>query len=222
MKRTTIGRAAALTRVNVETIRFYERRGLIAQPPRPTDGGSRDYGREVIDRILFIRQAQDIGFSLREVADLLALRNEPGADCAEIRVRTQAKRDEVQAKLGHLTRLRDALDLLIANCPGKGALDACTILEAMAHRSGTSAKHREQSMETTTLKIEGMHCRACARTVQAVLQRATGVLRAEASFDKRQARILHDPQKAGAAELAALIEDCGYAVEILPPQANAP
>ena len=78
----TISRVAERAGVGVETIRFYERRGLIKQPPRPQSWGFRFYGDEVVERIRFIRQAQELGFSLREIAELLMLRADPVADCA--------------------------------------------------------------------------------------------------------------------------------------------
>jgi len=124
----TIGRAARAAGVGVETIRFYERRGLIEQPPKPY-GGFRTYPRETVERIRFIRQAQELGFSLREIGELLALRADPATDCARVRERAIAKRAEVERKISQLMRIRAALDELIAACPGEGAVRACTIME---------------------------------------------------------------------------------------------
>src|SRR3546814_14617409 len=100
MTRFTIGRAAKAANISVETIRFYERRGLIAQPRKPAGGGAREYDEDAVARIRFVRQAQDIGFSLREIGELLSLRADPGADCAAVRARPRERRDEVQAKRG--------------------------------------------------------------------------------------------------------------------------
>ena len=138
MKSFTIGRAAAAAGVSVETIRFYERKGLITQPQRPADGGPRDYGGDTVDRLRFICQAKDIGFSLAEVVDLLSLRAADGAGCEEVRDRAIAKRKDVQIKLDRLQRIRDSLDDLIAQCPGKGDVSACTILDAMENRADTA------------------------------------------------------------------------------------
>lgn len=91
MTRLTIGRAAKAANVNVETIRFYERRGLITQPRKPAGGGAREYDDYTIARVRFVRQAQDIGFSLREIAELLSLRADPGADCAAVRARAMER-----------------------------------------------------------------------------------------------------------------------------------
>ncbi|NNF71342.1 MAG: MerR family transcriptional regulator [Rhodobacteraceae bacterium] len=127
----TIGRLARATGVGVETIRFYERRGLIAQPNRPKDGGARDYDVETVARLRFIRHAKDIGFSLAEVAELLALRDDRSAGCATVRARAISKRRDIEDKLEKLKGMRDLLDDLIAACPGEGHLSECTILEAM-------------------------------------------------------------------------------------------
>jgi MerR family copper efflux transcriptional regulator len=119
MSDLTIARAAGTAGVGVETIRFYERRGLIEQPRKPAGGGFRKYDADTIARIRFIRQAQELGFSLREIQDLLSLRADPGADCADVRTRAIAKRDEVERKITELGRIRAALDALIATCPGR-------------------------------------------------------------------------------------------------------
>lgn len=135
MSQFTIGRAAKAAGVNVETIRFYERKGLIEQPPKPAGGGPREYDGETISRIRFVRQAQEIGFSLREIGELLSLRADPDADCADVRNRAIEKRQEVQVKLDQLSHMREALDDLIASCPGGGDVKACTILEAMERQT---------------------------------------------------------------------------------------
>lgn len=127
----TISRTAILAGVGVETIRFYERRGLIKQPPRPRNGGFRCYDEVVVDRVRFIRQAQELGFSLREIKDLLSLRADPAADCGDVRKQALIKREEVNRKIAQLQQIRAALDELITSCPGGGALRACTILGAL-------------------------------------------------------------------------------------------
>lgn len=127
----TIGQAAKAAGIGVETIRFYERKGLIARPLRPADGRARDYSGDTVARLNFIAQAKEIGFSLTEIADLLSLCAGAGAGCEDVRARAMAKRQHVEAKLEHLTRMRKTLDELIAQCPGKGDISACTILGAM-------------------------------------------------------------------------------------------
>ncbi len=131
MRPMTIGRLARESGVGVETVRFYERKGLIEQPPKPQDAGFRVYSEETVRRIRFIRRAQEIGFSLREIDELLSLRADPATDSAEVRARAEAKLAEVEAKMAQLSDIRAALKDLIAACPGGGALRACSIMEAM-------------------------------------------------------------------------------------------
>jgi MerR family copper efflux transcriptional regulator len=224
----TIGQAARAAGVGVETIRFYERRGLIAQPRKPAGGGFREYDAKTIERIRFIRQAQELGFSLREVQDLLSLRADPGADCADVRTRAIAKRNEVERKIADLGRIRAALDTLIASCPGGGALRACTILDAIenvavakgrARRARAAmaqqkkmSKRRGAStdMNTAIFTIKGMHCEGCAERIKALLVREPGVTTSTVSFKDGHARVLYDPVITSADRLIAAIERAGY------------
>lgn len=130
MKPLTIGRVARQAGVNVETIRYYERRGLIEQPRRP-DRSFRQYSPDIIKRVRFIREAQELGFSLREVANLLALRTDPAANCEDVSAQATAKRKEVRDKIKKLQRMDAALASLIADCPKKGALVDCPIIAAL-------------------------------------------------------------------------------------------
>lgn len=140
MTRMTIGKAAIETGVGVETIRFYERIGLIEQPPKPSGAGFRVYPRETLQRVCFIRQAQEIGFSLREITELLALRSDPSSDCSEVRGQATLKLAEVNRKITQLENIRGALEDLIAACPGRGALRACSIMDAL-----TKSDHKEKT-----------------------------------------------------------------------------
>jgi len=220
----TISRAAERAGVGVETIRFYERRALIKQPARLRSGGYRIYNDEVVERIRFIRQAQELGFSLREITELLALRADPAADCGDVRKQAMVKREEVDHKIVQLRKIRNALDELIATCPGGGALRACTIIDALNGRAPTktdrpSAKARRQqqapkgrNVKTATFKIDGMHCDGCARTIEALVSTEPGVRKATVSFKAQEARILFDPQALGEDQLAAAIRKAGYSV----------
>ncbi len=136
MMAMTISKAAKNAGVGVETIRFYERKCLIEQPPKPFGPGFREYPEEVVRRIRFIRQAQDIGFSLREIAELLSLRADPSADCSDVREQATMKLEEVNRKITQLEEIRGALEDLIAACPGRGALRACSILDAITGETG--------------------------------------------------------------------------------------
>lgn len=126
-----IGEVARRAGVGVETVRFYERKGLISRPSRPAAGGFRSYPAEAARRISFVRRAQQLGFSLVEIAELLELETGEGARCVDVRRRAEAKRQDVQAKIDNLEQIRDALDVLIDACPGEGPARACSILEAI-------------------------------------------------------------------------------------------
>ncbi len=131
MEPLTISKAAQQAGVGVETIRFYERKGLIEQPLKPLGGGYRTYTNETVQRIRFIRQAQELGFSLTEIEELLDMRTTPGTDCGDIHQRAAAKLADVDRKVEALTRIREALKEVIAACPGQGGLEGCSIIGAM-------------------------------------------------------------------------------------------
>lgn len=131
----TIGRAAQKAGVGVETIRFYERQRLVEQPPKPQGKGFRLYPVEVVDRIRFIKRAQELGFSLREVQELLTLRSDPSAGCADVRQRATAKLHDVQSKTRHLQSIGTVLEQLIAACRGHGSVQTCSIIEALSHHN---------------------------------------------------------------------------------------
>jgi len=126
----TTGEVAAQADVNVQTVRYYERRGLIPEPPR-TSGGFRQYGPEHVARIRFIKRAQELGFTLEEAGELLDLRATPEADRADVRAVAQEKRDAIQQKIADLQRMQATLDHLITACEGHGTTDDCPILHAL-------------------------------------------------------------------------------------------
>ena len=134
----TISKAAKSAGVGVETIRFYERKGLIRQPLKPLTRGFRQYPESTISRIRFIRQARDIGFSLSEIGELLELRADPSADAGDIRLRAASKLGDVEAKIAELKRIRDALKSLVAACPGEGSLETCSIIEILDGSNGST------------------------------------------------------------------------------------
>ncbi len=146
MRPMTIGRLADAAGVGVETVRFYERRGLIQQPPKPSGTGFRVYPEETEHRIRFIRQGQELGFSLREIQELLSLRADPTANSADVHERATAKLAEVSRKMMELERIREALEVLISACPGGGALRQCSIMDALVSAS-----------ESTTVKPDAKY-----------------------------------------------------------------
>ena len=130
MERLTIGRLARLGGVNLETVRYYERQGLLTKPPR-TASGYRAFPREAARRLRFIKRAQELGFSLREIRDLLSLRMRPGTSRADIQPRAHAKMVDVDRKIQSLQAIRKALRTLTDRCDGCGPISACPILESL-------------------------------------------------------------------------------------------
>ena len=126
----TIGQVAKRAGVNIQTVRFYERKGLVL-PERRTDSGYRMYTAEAVRRILFVRHAQEMGFSLREIEDLLSLRIDPGMTCADVKIRAETKRTEVERKIDKLSHMQKALEMLVARCDGDGPVSECPIIEAL-------------------------------------------------------------------------------------------
>ena len=142
----TIGVAAKNAGVGVETIRFYEREGLIDMPPKPAGGGFRVYPEDAVGRILFIRQAQEVGFTLREVKELLALRVDPEASCTDIRQLAQAKHENVRQKIAQLKRMKVALERLINACTGEGSAESCSIIGAFeANGRGKNSDNKKRA-----------------------------------------------------------------------------
>lgn len=130
MEPLTTQEVARRAGVNVQTIRYYERRGLLPDPPR-RPSGYRVFGEDHVARIRFIKRAQDLGFTLAEIEELLALRAAPGARSEEVRRRTEDKIAEVDRKLADLQQIRHTLVDLAAACDGHGTTDDCPILRAL-------------------------------------------------------------------------------------------
>ena len=132
MERLTISRLARRGGVNLETVRYYERQGLLPKPPR-TAAGYRLFPEDAARRLRFIKRAQELGFSLREIRDLLSLRVRPGTSRADIRARAQAKMLDVDRKIQSLQAIKKALRMLTDRCDGCGPIAACPILESLDH-----------------------------------------------------------------------------------------
>ncbi|MBI4082231.1 MAG: MerR family DNA-binding protein [Candidatus Lambdaproteobacteria bacterium] len=132
MSGLTIGKVARETGVGIETIRFYERQGLIAEPAR-RPSGYRDYAPAIVERLHFILRAKDLGFSLKEIGELLSLRVDDGRTCDDVYSRVMAKRADMEQKIRHLERMKRALARMAAACKGAGPRGECPILEALKH-----------------------------------------------------------------------------------------
>lgn len=130
MTTLTIGRLARRASVNVETIRYYERRGLLPEPPR-TQAGYRQYDPQAVRRIRFIKRAQALGFTLEEIGDLLALRVAPKSNCDAIEQRAERAIARIEAKVAELERMRSALSRLVGACRDRRPTDECPILDAL-------------------------------------------------------------------------------------------
>ncbi|MFQ5529052.1 MAG: MerR family transcriptional regulator [Gemmatimonadota bacterium] len=126
----TISKVAAEAGVNVQTLRYYERCGILPEPAR-TPAGYRQYEQEAVTRIRFIKRAQELGFTLKEVSELLDLRVEHDAACTAIEAKACAKRDLVDEKIRLLTGLRDVLDGLVDACRRREKTEDCPILEGL-------------------------------------------------------------------------------------------
>ena len=125
-----IGELAAASGLTRDALRYYERQGLLPRSRR-TVGGFREYDGTAVDRVRFIKQAQELGFSLKEIKELLALRVRPGTTCGDVRNRTAAKIANIDEKLRTLTAMKEALLRLNAACSGQGAVSDCPILESL-------------------------------------------------------------------------------------------
>ena len=130
IKPLTIGRLAEQVGINLETVRFYERQGLLPKPPRSTSG-YRLFPADAARRLKFIRRAQDLGFSLSEIRELLALRLSTRTTSAEIRKRAEAKIADIEGKIRSLDEMRKSLLKLVRSCAGCAPLSDCPILESL-------------------------------------------------------------------------------------------
>ena len=126
----TIGALASAAGVGRETIRFYERRGLISDPPR-SPAGYRRYPLNTVLRLRFIRRAQDLGFTLSEISDLLDLRVDEASACGTVEARAREKLEQVETKIADLQRMSDTLSGLVHKCQAREPTSDCPILEVL-------------------------------------------------------------------------------------------
>jgi MerR family transcriptional regulator, copper efflux regulator len=125
-----ISELASRAGVGVETIRYYERRGLLFEPAR-TQSGYREYTEHDVQRLRFILRCKEVGFSLSEIRDLLELRVAPGSTAADVRRRAADKVVSVEEKIADLERVRGALRQLIGSCSADGRADECALMHAL-------------------------------------------------------------------------------------------
>ena len=128
MKTLSVGQLAKAANVNTETVRYYERRGLLPEPKR-RDSGYRDYAPEDVLRLKFIKRAQELGFTLKEIAELLALRVDSKTTCDKVKKQAETKISDIEAKILSLKKMKAALGKLASSCKAQTPLAGCPILE---------------------------------------------------------------------------------------------
>ena len=126
----TIGAVAKRAGVPIDTIRYYEREGLLPEAPRRASG-YRSYGEDAVAQLRFIRRAKELGFTLEEIRGLLALSHDRQRGVKAVKQRAKACLAAIEARIAELQRIRDGLAELVAACPGHGAPEQCPILRAL-------------------------------------------------------------------------------------------
>ena len=126
----TIGKLAKEAGVNVDTVRYYERRHLLTKPAR-TPSGYRQYLPEAVTRIKFIKRAQELGFSLNEISELLQLRVDADSACEDVKARAETTVADIQSKIQTIERIQRTLAELIDHCDLRQPTEACPILKAL-------------------------------------------------------------------------------------------
>ncbi|WP_020469103.1 heavy metal-responsive transcriptional regulator [Zavarzinella formosa] len=132
MKSMTIGQVARRPGIGIETIRFYEREGLLPAPERKRSG-YRVFFEDILIRLRFIRRAKELGFSLREIMELLKLTEDPESTRGDVKRQTETKLADIEAKIIDLQRMRKTLRKLVNECPGHGSLTGCPTMESLNH-----------------------------------------------------------------------------------------
>lgn len=125
-----IGEVAKAAEVGIDAVRFYEREGLLPAPAR-RPSGYRDYSPDAVLDLRFIRRAKQLGFSLREVSELLSINREPDASAGDVKKLAEEKLADLEDKIRSLQRMKQALREVANSCPGSGPTSACPILRSL-------------------------------------------------------------------------------------------
>lgn len=128
MRALTIGRVALEAGVNLQTVRYYQRRGLITEPAKPFEG-YRVYGAEVVERLRFVKRAQHLGFTLKEIQELLELGD---GHCRDVQSLAQAKRDGIRRQIQDLRRMQKVLDRYLKECGNGPEPGHCSMIDALS------------------------------------------------------------------------------------------
>jgi MerR family mercuric resistance operon transcriptional regulator len=131
----TVGKLAKQSNVNIETIRYYQRKGLLIEPEKPLTG-YRQYPSEAIARIRFIKRAQQSGFTLKEISELLSL---DSGHCDDIRKMAEQKRQQIDKQIKDLTALRNVLDNLVKGCQTDPSHEHCSLIDALSKEPVTTS-----------------------------------------------------------------------------------
>ena len=126
-----IGKVAKQIGITVETMRFYEKRGLV-DPPARNASGYREYPEGTVQHVVFIKRAKELGFSLQEIKELLALRYLPGTTCREVRAQVVNKMEDIDRKVEDLLAIKKDLAQLASSCPGQGPVSQCPIIDSIS------------------------------------------------------------------------------------------
>ncbi len=137
MKTLSTGQLAKDAKVNIETIRYYERRRLLPEPRR-RESGYREYSQDDVNRIKFIKRAQALGFTLKEISELLALRVDSKTTCAKVKKQAEAKISNIEEKIRMLKTMKTALGKLALSCKDHEPQHGCPILEYLNEQDNWS------------------------------------------------------------------------------------
>ena len=132
MKQLKIGQVAKQSGLTVETVRYYEQRGLIPEPQR-LDSGYRVYRESILTRLNFINRCKDLGFSLQEISELLSIQIDPDNSSALVKEQVEHKISLVKEKISELQKLQDSLEQLSGMCCGEGSVSDCPIIDFLKH-----------------------------------------------------------------------------------------
>ncbi|MBK9293412.1 MAG: MerR family DNA-binding protein [Oligoflexia bacterium] len=139
-EKLTIGNLAKASGIGVEAVRFYQREGLIQEPQKPTRG-YREYSIDTISKIKFIKRCQELGFSLREIKEIIAFNSKQGSTCSEVRKKTIKKLEEINEKIENLKQMKKSLEELKCACDkGKSALSKCDVTKCFDLKGGCCEK----------------------------------------------------------------------------------
>lgn len=151
MRKLRIGQLAKAAQVHVQTVRYYERRGLLPDPVRQASG-YRLYSQEDVKQLRFIKRAQELGFSLREIKDLLTLRVDSSAVCSDVQRRATVKVQDIEQRIAALQQIKRALIELMSHCAADTVSQECIFLEILDSDDELFTNHAKENHEHATIQ----------------------------------------------------------------------